>query len=66
MEGSLLVSEFGVGEEEEEYATAVQGRFSSGGFTHESSVFQLLSQVQQQSLEREKMLEEEDKKEEEE
>jgi hypothetical protein len=47
MEGSLPVSEFGVGEEEEEYATAVQGRFSSGGFTHESSVFQLLSQVQQ-------------------
>ncbi len=29
----------GVGEEEEEYAVAVQGRSLSGGFTHEGSVF---------------------------
>ncbi len=57
---------FGVAEEEEEYAIAVQGHSSSGGFTHEGSVSQLLSQVQQQSSEREKTLEEEDKEEEEE
>ncbi len=36
----------GVSEEEEEYVVAVQGRSSSGGFTHEGSVSQLLSQVQ--------------------
>jgi hypothetical protein len=46
MEGSLLVFGSGVGEEEEEYVVAVQGRFSLGGFTHEGSVSQLFSQVQ--------------------
>jgi hypothetical protein len=61
MEGSLLVFGFGVGEEEEEYVAAVQGCSSSGGFTHEGSVFQLLSQVQQQSPEHDKTLEEENK-----
>jgi hypothetical protein len=66
MEGSSPVFESGVGEEEEEYVAAVQGCSSSGGFTHEGSVSQLLSQVQQQSLEREKTLEEEDKEEEQE
>jgi hypothetical protein len=66
MEGSSLVFESGVGEEEEEYIAVVQGRSSSGGFTHEGSVSQLLSQVQQQSPEREKTLEEEDKEEKEE
>ncbi len=45
MEGSSPVSGFGVGEEEEEYAAAVQGCSSSGGLTHEGSVSQLLSQV---------------------
>jgi hypothetical protein len=65
MEGSLPVFGSGVGEEEEEYAVAVQGRSSLGGFTHEGSVSQLLSQVQQQSPEREKTLEEENKEEQE-
>ncbi|CAM6075382.1 unnamed protein product, partial [Sphagnum tenellum] len=51
---------------EEEYAAAVQGRSSSGGFTHEGSVSQLLSQVQQQSPERDKTLEEEEEQEEQE
>jgi hypothetical protein len=64
MEGSLPVFGSGVGEEEEEeYAAAVQGRSSSGGFTHEGSVSQLLSQVQQQSPERDKTLEEEEQEE---
>ncbi len=42
---SLPVSGSGVGEEEEEYAAAMQGCSSSGRLTHEGSVFQLLSQV---------------------
>jgi hypothetical protein len=67
MEGSSPVFGSGVGEEEEEeYAAAVQGRSSSGGFTHEGSVSQLLSQVQQQSPERDKTLEEEEEEEQEE
>jgi len=66
MEGSSPVFGFGVGEEEEEYAVVVQGLSLSGGFTHEGSVSQLLSQVQQQSPKHEKTLEEEDKEEEEE
>jgi hypothetical protein len=65
MEGSSPVFKSGVGEEKE-YAAAVQGRSSSGGFTHESNVSQLLSQVQQQSSECDKTLEEENKEEEEE
>ncbi len=53
----------GVGEEEEECAAAVQGRSSSRGSTHEGSVSQLLSQVQQQSPERDNTLEEEEEEE---
>jgi hypothetical protein len=67
MEGSLPEFGSGVGEEEEEYTAAtVQGHFSLGGFTHEGSVSQLLSQMQQQSPKCDKTLEEEDKEEEEE
>jgi len=66
MEKSSPVFGFGVGEEEEEYATAVQGCSSSSGFTHEGSVSELFSLVQQESPEREKTLEEEDREEEEE
>jgi len=66
MEESSPMFGFGVGEEEEEYVVAVHGRSLSGGFTHEGSVSQLLSQVQWQLPEREKTLEEEDKEKEEE
>jgi hypothetical protein len=38
MEGSSLVFGSGVGEEEEEYVAAMQGRSSSSGFTHDDSV----------------------------